>query len=67
MLQLTFDVRRVQVIRSRSGPDTILIHTTLPGAGYPFTEPLVLKITAERGGGVAYVREHFNTEPEIIR
>lgn len=50
-----------------SGTDQIYLQTNLPAPVWPFTEKLSLRFEAAKGDGVAYVREHFKLEPEVIK
>ena len=60
------NVVSAQVITSRSGTDTVIIHVEKPEPTFPFTSVLAMRFEAAKGTGAAYVREHFDIEPEIV-
>ena len=63
---LNIEVTKIVVIQRPNFMDTINIHTTLPGAIWPFDETPTLHMCAGYQMGVEYVRTHFGIEPEVI-
>lgn len=60
---------RAMVLVGR-GPDHVFLRTTLPcpyvPAALPSQPDLDIEFKTTAGKGVAYVREHFNIEPEVV-
>jgi hypothetical protein len=49
----------IHILRLPNGHDRVILNTDLPGAAYPYNEPLSIDFKVSRGGGPLYVAQHF--------
>ncbi len=54
------------LVLTGQGPDRISLATNLPSPFPSYDERLVLSFETFKGNGVAYVKEHFGLDPEVI-
>jgi len=62
---MILDIRRAIVVTGRE-LDTVFIDTGLTEATFPYTRRLRMMFEAAPGEGVAYVKEHFGLDPDVI-
>ena len=56
----------VTIIKT-NGADKVFLKTDLPGAVYPFEEPLKLYFEVAMGGGEDYVLKHFVLDERALK
>jgi hypothetical protein len=61
------DVRSIDVLIFKMGPDKVCLYTGLPPTFPDMVDPsLVLSFDIQRGDGEAYVKKHFPSVPVNI-
>jgi hypothetical protein len=55
------------MVLTGQGPDRVFITTELPSSFITYAkEPLTLQFEATAGSGVAYVKQHFGIDAEVV-
>jgi len=57
-------IEKVVVLQRRHTSDIIILHTRLPGATWPYKQPVCLQFEAAKGTGKEYVKRHFPDVPK---
>jgi hypothetical protein len=58
---LTIKVSKIVILQNSRGLDSIIIHSLLPAATYPFSGLETLTIKCASMSGVEYCRKHFDS------
>lgn len=66
MPKIELNVIEIVVVRDQYGPDTIFIDVDLPDPCFPFSDHVMIKMSAGQGTGADYVRNRFGIEPRIV-
>ncbi len=56
---ITLEITKIQVLTG-SGPDAVLLNTTLPEGCWPYTGHATLTVQVAAGTGEDYARKHFS-------
>jgi hypothetical protein len=62
----TIHITNIEIIRLRTGPDRVILHTKLPVAFGDFDGLEVLSLTVSRGDGAPYCKMHFPNTPIVV-
>jgi hypothetical protein len=54
------------MVLTGQGPDRVSLYTNLPSPFKDYSDRLVLSFETFKGNGVAYVKENFGLDPEVI-
>ena len=62
---MTIQFNKITVIKGR-GMDSVMLHTLLPEATYPYKDELIIYFDVASGCGVEYCRANFGPEIELV-
>lgn len=67
MHKIGMKIKRITIVKAKHGMDTIVLHTDLPDACFPYdAEKASMMLFAAQGFGEEYCKEHFSGVPVTV-
>jgi hypothetical protein len=63
---MNINITSITIIERKNFSDTVVLHTTLPGAVWPYDEPNCMRFEAAKGSGVKYCDFNFHGIPVTV-